>query len=119
MKAVSPPADGVLTGILTTGAVEEFDAGTNGPQIMAHLEQSAKGLQLERLLNLAPDALTKEIALTEDLMELFIKYQIPSDLLSFDGDAGASASARLAAVKAHTSAVKAMIDGRWWRMPAT
>ena len=38
----------------TTGAVEEFDAGTNGPQIMAHLEQSAKDLQLEGLLKRCP-----------------------------------------------------------------
>ena len=30
------------------------------------------------------DSLTKEIQLTQDLMELFIKYQIPSDLLSND-----------------------------------
>merc|ERR1719414_1423214 len=40
--------------------------------------------QLERVLNLAADSLTKEIKLTQELMELFIKYQIPSDLLSFD-----------------------------------
>ena len=38
--------------------------------------------QLEKVLNLPPDSLTKEIALTEDLMELFIEYQIPSDLLA-------------------------------------
>merc|ERR1719327_412694 len=40
--------------------------------------------QMEKLLGLADDALTKEIKLTQDLMELFIRYQIPSDLLSFD-----------------------------------
>jgi hypothetical protein len=33
--------------------------------------------QLEKLLKLPNDALTKEIRLTQDLMELFIKYQIP------------------------------------------
>ena len=38
---------------------------------------------MEKLLNLAPDALTKEIQLTEHLMELFIKYQLPSELLAF------------------------------------
>jgi hypothetical protein len=32
--------------------------------------------QLEVLLNLPPDALTKEIALTQDLMDMFIKYQV-------------------------------------------
>ena len=40
--------------------------------------------QLEKLLNLAPDALAKEVLLTEQLMELFIKYQIPADLLAFE-----------------------------------
>merc|ERR1719428_2194428 len=41
--------------------------------------------QLEHVLNLLPDSLSKEIKLTQDLMEMFVKYQIPSDLLSFDG----------------------------------
>ena len=39
--------------------------------------------QLERLLKLPPDSLTKEIKLTQDLLELFMDYQIPSDLLSY------------------------------------
>ena len=39
--------------------------------------------QLEAVLNLPEDALTKEIKLTRDLLELFIEYQIPSDLLSY------------------------------------
>lgn len=39
--------------------------------------------QLEKLLNLPDDSLTKEIRLTQDLMDLFIKYQIPSDLISY------------------------------------
>lgn len=41
--------------------------------------------QLEKLLKLNDDGLTKEIALTQDLLNLFIEYQIPSDLLSYDG----------------------------------
>merc|ERR1719502_658220 len=40
--------------------------------------------QLERVLRLPDDSLTKEIKLTQELMQLFIKYQIPSDLLAFD-----------------------------------
>lgn len=40
--------------------------------------------QLEKVLNLAPDSLTKEIQLTQDLMRLFTEYQIPTDLMSFD-----------------------------------
>lgn len=67
--------------------------------------------QLEKLLNLPDDSLTKEIKLTQDLMELFLKYQIPSDLLSFSEPEGAtettSAPARLQTVKGH---VKAMLD---------
>jgi hypothetical protein len=38
--------------------------------------------QLEKVLNLPPNSLQKEIALTRDLMEMFIDYQIPGDLLS-------------------------------------
>eukprot|EP00961_Rhodomonas_salina_P032283 435351-Rhodomonas_salina.1 len=37
---------------------------------------------LERVLNLPPESLSKEIKLTQDLTELFIKYQIPADLLT-------------------------------------
>lgn len=39
--------------------------------------------QLERVLNLPQNSLTKETQLNQDLMELFIDYQIPSDLLSY------------------------------------
>merc|ERR1719428_1503355 len=40
--------------------------------------------QLEKVLNLPEDSLAKEIKLTQELMQLFIKYQIPSDLVAFD-----------------------------------
>jgi hypothetical protein len=63
--------------------------------------------QLERLLNLPFDALTKEIRLTQDLMEMFIKYQIPSDLLSYSGDPNLPGSQKVDFVK---SQVKAMYD---------
>merc|ERR1719183_2010952 len=49
--------------------------------------------QLETVLNLPEDSLAKEIKLTQDLMQLFIKYQIPSDLLSFDAATFARAQA--------------------------
>eukprot|EP00418_Pyrodinium_bahamense_P095920 CAMPEP_0179039872 /NCGR_PEP_ID=MMETSP0796-20121207/15359_1 /TAXON_ID=73915 /ORGANISM="Pyrodinium bahamense, Strain pbaha01" /LENGTH=936 /DNA_ID=CAMNT_0020736207 /DNA_START=64 /DNA_END=2874 /DNA_ORIENTATION=- len=73
--------------------------------------------QLEKVLNLPADSLTKEIKLTQDLMQLFIKYQIPSDLLSFDGSIGtegaelieATASERLEAVRGHVEAIHKMI----------
>lgn len=71
---------------------------------------------LERLLNLPDDSLTKEIRLTQDLMELFIEHQIPSDLISY-GAAGADAAAeghtpaeKLEAVKGHVKALKEVID---------
>ncbi|KAJ3085968.1 hypothetical protein HK100_008850, partial [Physocladia obscura] len=41
--------------------------------------------QLEKLLNLPHDSLTKEIQLTQDIMDMFLQYQIPSDLMTFDG----------------------------------
>jgi len=94
--------------------------------------------QLEKVLNLPEDSLAKEIKLTQDLMQLFIKYQIPSDLLSFDastfaraqapGDAstsapawvaeaargelvgGATASERLSAVRENVKAMMAVIE---------
>jgi len=66
--------------------------------------------QLERVLNLPDDSLTKEIKLTQDLMQLFIKYQIPSDLLSFDTTDPAPAAERLAGVKGHVKAMHEMIQ---------
>lgn len=63
--------------------------------------------QLEVLLALPEGALTKEIKLTQDLMSLFVEYQIPSDLLSYDGPDDALLAAKLAAVKLN---VKAVID---------
>jgi len=44
--------------------------------------------QLEALLGLPEDSLDKEMKLTQDLMELFIEYQVPSDLLSYNGFSG-------------------------------
>eukprot|EP01033_Poteriospumella_lacustris_P012405 gene12406-8879_t len=49
--------------------------------------------QLEKALHLPADSLTKEIALTTDLMDLFIQYQIPTDLLSAEeGEASAGST---------------------------
>jgi len=62
--------------------------------------------QLEALLGLPHDALLKEMKLTQDLMELFIEYQVPSDLLSYDGtDASASVKEKVDTVRGHTKAV--------------
>jgi hypothetical protein len=59
-----------------------------------------------------PDSLTKEISLTQDIMKLFIDYQIPADLLSYDETSSAeamtaSAEMRVSSVRAN---VKKIID---------
>jgi hypothetical protein len=64
--------------------------------------------QLERLLELPKGALTKDIQLTQDLMSLFVDYQIPSDLLSFDGAADADVLSKVNEVK---DCVKSVMDG--------
>jgi len=43
-------------------------------------------VQLEKVLKLPANSLTKEIRLTQDLLSLFIDYQVPTDLLTFDGN---------------------------------
>ena len=50
-------------------------------------------------------------AKVEALMRYFVEYHIPTDLLSYDGDASESASAKVAAVKAHAETIKALVDG--------
>jgi hypothetical protein len=67
--------------------------------------------QLEVLLGLPSGALTKEMKLTQDLMELFVEYQVPSDLLSYDGmDACASPKEKVDNVRAHVEAVSEVIS---------
>ena len=72
--------------------------------------------QLERLLGLPRYALTKEMKLTEDLVELFVEHQVPSDLVSCDdgderdGNASSrSAKEKVANVKEHVASVMAVI----------
>jgi len=65
--------------------------------------------QMETMLGLVEGSLVKEIELTQDLMDLFIKFQIPSDLLSYSGPADADKTARLAVVKGHVAAMKTML----------
>lgn len=65
--------------------------------------------QLEKLLKLPPDSLTKEIKLTQELLGLFIEYQIPSDLLSYDGPADAAAEAKLDRVREYVRRMHEMI----------
>ena len=66
--------------------------------------------QLEVLLGLPEGALTKEIKLTQDLMSLFVDYQIPSDLLTYDGPDAAATCEKVDSVKGNVKAVLDMIE---------
>lgn len=83
----------------------------------AQLESSVLGIciiqlkpQLEKLLGLPDDALTKEVKLTQNLLSLFIDYQIPSDLLTYDGDVEATLMQKLNRIKENVAAVQQMIS---------
>lgn len=66
--------------------------------------------QLEVLLGLPAGSLTKEIKLTQDLMDLFAEHQIPSDLLNFDGSPEDDSATKIAEVKAHVKQVMDFIE---------
>jgi len=64
--------------------------------------------QLETLLGLPADSLDKEMKLTQDLMELFVEYQVPSDLLSYNGfDQDAAVADKISNVRKN---VKGVLD---------
>ena len=65
---------------------------------------------MEKLLNLAPDSLTKEVELTQGLTRLFVEHQIPSDLVTYAGPESGDRETRLAAVKAHVAQLHALIS---------
>ncbi|KAG7346198.1 hypothetical protein IV203_005266 [Nitzschia inconspicua] len=79
------------------------------------LESSVVGIcviqikpQLEDVLGLPHDSLTKEMQLTQDLMELFVEYQVPSDMMSYDEEnQDATAKEKVDVVREH---VKAVLD---------
>merc|ERR1711972_152445 len=64
----------------------------------------------EKLLKLPNNSLTKEIKLTQDLLRLFIEYQIPSDLLGYEGDGEAELQNKLEAVKGHVKVIMDMLE---------
>ena len=67
--------------------------------------------QLESLLGLPPDALDKEMKLTQDLMELFVEYQVPSDLISYNGVMeNVSMEDKLSNVREHVKSIMDVID---------
>jgi len=68
--------------------------------------------QLERLLGLPEDSLAKEIKLTQDLMELFVEHQVPSDLLSYDGETSDSVTSKekVDNIRTHVESVLGVIN---------
>jgi len=58
---------------------------------------------------LPADSLSKEIRLTQDLLELFMVYQIPSDLLTYDGPFDANTASKLKTVKQYAQKMQDMI----------
>jgi hypothetical protein len=72
-------------------------------------EEQIKPL-LEAVLNLPPDSLQHEIALSQQLLELLLDYNIPPDLLSCRPQPPASrAKVMLSEVRRNVSAMQAMI----------
>jgi len=68
--------------------------------------------QLEALLGLPQNALDKEMKLTQELMELFTEYQVPSDLLSYSGRSeGVALEDKLDNVRTNVRAVTDVIEG--------
>eukprot|EP00550_Attheya_septentrionalis_P012178 CAMPEP_0198303258 /NCGR_PEP_ID=MMETSP1449-20131203/56793_1 /TAXON_ID=420275 /ORGANISM="Attheya septentrionalis, Strain CCMP2084" /LENGTH=1029 /DNA_ID=CAMNT_0044005745 /DNA_START=155 /DNA_END=3244 /DNA_ORIENTATION=- len=65
--------------------------------------------QFEALLGLPKDSLMKEIRLTEEILSLFIDYQIPADLLSCNIEESATTKEKVDDVKAHVAHVRSMI----------
>ena len=73
--------------------------------------------QLECLLGLPSDSLDKEMKLTQDLMELFVDYQVPSDLLSYNGVHGNVANEdKVLNVKENVKSVMDVIDAEKERL---
>lgn len=65
--------------------------------------------QVEYCLNLPPGSLTKEIALTQSLMDLFIDYQIPSSMMASEDDAPDGRS-RVEAVKEYVERIEGIVQ---------
>ena len=60
--------------------------------------------QLELLLGLPPNSLTKEVNLVQTLISLFVEHQISADLVSYDGPKDVSVREMIAAVKENVEA---------------
>ena len=64
---------------------------------------------LEKVLNLPAMSLTKEIKLTQELFNLFNNFQIPSDLLSYEGAENVPVSEKIQIVKKQVKEMNEMI----------
>lgn len=81
------------------------------------LESSVLGIcvvqlkpQLEAVLALPPDSLTKEIRLTQDILSLFIDYQIPPDLISSDLEDDATTKDKVDRVRTSVNVIQDLIN---------
>eukprot|EP00808_Paulinella_micropora_P022816 g77567.t1 len=66
--------------------------------------------QMEKLLRLDDTSLTKERRLTQDLLKLFIKYQISSDLVKYDGPAASESKGKVEQVRTQVAALMKEIE---------
>ncbi|KAI8896915.1 hypothetical protein BC833DRAFT_595635 [Globomyces pollinis-pini] len=67
--------------------------------------------QLERVLLLPADALTKEIQLTQNILKLFIEYQIPADILANEVENGVDSTMTMVkSVEENVKKVLTMIE---------
>merc|ERR1711862_1029908 len=66
--------------------------------------------QLEQLLKLPEDSLSKELELYENILNLLIEYQISSDLITYEGDDKESISTKIGKVKNATDKILDMIN---------
>eukprot|EP00008_Paramoeba_atlantica_P008890 CAMPEP_0201495792 /NCGR_PEP_ID=MMETSP0151_2-20130828/56045_1 /ASSEMBLY_ACC=CAM_ASM_000257 /TAXON_ID=200890 /ORGANISM="Paramoeba atlantica, Strain 621/1 / CCAP 1560/9" /LENGTH=370 /DNA_ID=CAMNT_0047885089 /DNA_START=1 /DNA_END=1110 /DNA_ORIENTATION=- len=66
--------------------------------------------QLERILKLPEFSLTKEIELIEEILELFIKFQIPSDLFAYDQHPSAPSHEKVSRVRENVQNVQKVIQ---------
>jgi hypothetical protein len=66
--------------------------------------------QIERLLRVPSGSLVKEIRLMERVMSLFIKYQVSSDLFTYEGSEGEKVGFKVDAVKANVALVVGEIE---------
>lgn len=65
---------------------------------------------MEKVLNVDKGSLTKELSLTKSLMDLFIRYQISPDLLSFDGDDNLSSKEKIQRVRENNDAIQKVVN---------